>query len=435
MAGTSIASPHVAGVYALLKQAHPDWTAAEARSALMTTASRSVRDNDRMTRADPFEMGAGQSVRAVAGASGSIAQPGLVYDAGLFQYAAFTCGMGWGVFTPGQMRRSSTTRACRPRRPTSTYRRSASPRCPVAEPCGGRSRALPVARPRHLPGTSPGTARVQHQGVAVHAAVAQRPDGDVQRHRHERRRRSRCVAVRRADLAGGRLRRAQPHRGPGHAVRGAWRGRRDRRERIARDPSAVRLRGRYRRTPHGLVGATVTHGDVHQDPDQVFDPSDAGAAARTSTSSPSTTRHISASRYRPARPPPERISICTWSIRRVTRSRRVRPEGRTSWPTSPTLPNGTWQVYVHGFSTSGGIADYDLFTWSVPNAAGGSLSITSAPKRARMARDGTVEVAWTDLATGAISDWYLGLVTHRGPDGELARTIISVDDRHRPPDT
>jgi hypothetical protein len=47
-----------------------------------------------------------------------------------------------------------------------------------------------------------------------------------------------------------------------------------------------------------------------------------------------------------------------------------------------------------------------------------------------MARDGTVEVAWTDLATGAISDWYLGLVTHRGPDGELARTIISVDDRH-----
>lgn len=41
--GTSMASPHVAGAMALVKQAHSDWTAAEVQSALQMTASQTVR--------------------------------------------------------------------------------------------------------------------------------------------------------------------------------------------------------------------------------------------------------------------------------------------------------------------------------------------------------------------------------------------------------
>lgn len=40
--GTSMASPHVAGSMALVRQAHPDWTAAEVQSALQMTASQTV---------------------------------------------------------------------------------------------------------------------------------------------------------------------------------------------------------------------------------------------------------------------------------------------------------------------------------------------------------------------------------------------------------
>ena len=62
IAGTSMSSPHAAGVSALVIAAHPDWTPGQVKSALMTSSLQSVTNVDGST-AGVFDRGAG-SIRA-----------------------------------------------------------------------------------------------------------------------------------------------------------------------------------------------------------------------------------------------------------------------------------------------------------------------------------------------------------------------------------
>ncbi|MGZ3141145.1 S8 family serine peptidase [Lentzea chajnantorensis] len=59
MGGTSMASPHVAGIAALLREAHPQWTVEEIRAALVNTASGVVRSASGVREA-PMRVGSGR---------------------------------------------------------------------------------------------------------------------------------------------------------------------------------------------------------------------------------------------------------------------------------------------------------------------------------------------------------------------------------------
>ncbi len=63
IAGTSMSSPHAAGVALLIKAKHPSWTPGQIKSAMMTSSLQDVLKEDGSTPADPFDRGAG-SIRA-----------------------------------------------------------------------------------------------------------------------------------------------------------------------------------------------------------------------------------------------------------------------------------------------------------------------------------------------------------------------------------
>ncbi len=88
LSGTSMSTPHVAGIAALIKEAHPDWSPAAIKSALMTTAYQSVTLSDGSTQAIPFDFGSGHIDPNEAH------DPGLVYDITADEYDAFSCGVG-----------------------------------------------------------------------------------------------------------------------------------------------------------------------------------------------------------------------------------------------------------------------------------------------------------------------------------------------------
>lgn len=427
IAGTSMSSPEVAGVYALLKQAHPEWTSAMAKSAIMTTAYQDVLDNDRVSKADPFDMGSGHINPGGKWRKGSISQPGLVYDAGLFEYAAFTCGMEWGVFSPGSCAfLESVGVPIQPydlnypsigvsqvvgsqtiiRTVTSTASNTETFKAKVSAPAGYSVTVTPSSLT-----LNPGDSATFEVTITNNSAPVGEwrfgsltwKSGDYKVYSP--------IAVKGALFDA-------PDEISGSGDTGS-----------ASFDVKFGYNGAYSAEAHGLIPATVTTANVLQDPDQSFALSDVaagGANLHQFTLS-------GVSHFRVAMPPEATEASADLDIFVFDPSGALAATstaGGTNELVDISDPaDGTWSVYVHGWSAPGGDSDYNMWTWAVPYASGGSLSIDSAPASATLGAVSPVNVSWSGLTSGAISDWYLGAVSHTGPSGLMKLTLVNIDNR------
>jgi subtilisin family serine protease len=93
--GTSMSTPHLSGIAALLKGLHPDWSPAAIKSAIMTTSDAVDRTgvplkDEQYSHATFYAMGAGYVNPELA------VDPGLVYDLHADDYLPYLCGLGIG---------------------------------------------------------------------------------------------------------------------------------------------------------------------------------------------------------------------------------------------------------------------------------------------------------------------------------------------------
>lgn len=421
IAGTSMSSPHIAGVLALIDQAHPDWTPAMAKSAIMTTAYQDVMKEDGVTPADPFDYGAGHVDPGEKVHKGSAFQPGLVYDAGLLEYAAFTCGAELGVFTAGSCVFLESIGV--PTDPSDlnlpsigiadvagsqTVQRTVTS---VAQESGWRTYDVSVDAPEGFTVTvSPSTIRLKKGQSATYYVTVTNVSAPVGEWRH-----GSLTWSDRTDnydvyspISVSAALFGAPDTVTGSGASGT-----------ASFDVAFGYTGSYAAAPHGLVLDDPVSGAIGQDPDQTYPSGDDSPVGVQRLDFP-----ISGSAY--ARwelviPGDDDIDLFLENSAGDIVAQST--NGGTDELVELLLPDDdTYTMVVHGWSVPNAPLPYTLSFWSVPLLSGGSLNVDSSPTSATVGATETIDISWSGLGGGN----YLGAVSHTGDVGLMGLTLVEV---------
>lgn len=426
--GTSMSGPHVAGLFALMKQAHPEWSPATAKSALMTTAYQEVLKHDYATPADPFDMGAGHVNPGGKANKGSAFEPGLAYDAGFLEYLGFLCDEGPEAFsdpaaTCGSLESIGIpTEAHNLNLPSIGVANLAGSQTvvrtvtSVAKENGWREYSVSVdAPPGYTVSVEPATIRLKSGQTAtyevtitnVSAPVGEWRFGSLTWNDKTGHYDVRSPIAVRASLF------SAPAEISGSGENGS-----------ASFGVQFGYTGPYAAAAHGLEPATVTADAVVQDPDQNFDPNDGFSNLHQFNLS-------GAAHFRIAMPPEavasSDIDLDIFVFDPNGDMVATSTNGGTDELIDIALPaDGTWSVYVHGWQTVTPSAAYDMYSWIISATPGGNLVIDSAPASATLGAVETIDVSWSGATAG---QWHLGAVSHTGGSGLMGLTLVDVDNR------
>ena len=409
--GTSMATPHVAGLSLLLRQLHPDWSPMMIKSALMTTGS-DVLDGPNTNSLVIFRQGAGH-VRP-----NSAADPGLVYEHGVNDWLAFLCGTTAGVdpalctalagagysLNPSNLNGASIA--------IGSFLGSQTVRRTVTNVSG--STATYNASVTGMPGfttvVTPSSLTIGAGQSATFTVALTRTTATL------------------GDYAGGQLTWSDGT----HSVRSP----------IVVRPVALSApgsvsstggpisytvgfgyTGTFTATARGLIPAVTTTGSVADDPNDSFSPTGPGVTSFPVTIAAGTT-YARFSLFDANVSPASDLDIYVFRSTATGPVLVAASLGVTSQEEANLVnpPAGNYTVYVHGFSVPG-TANFTLFSWLLGTASAGNMTVT-APPSATQGATGTITLTFSGLTAGTK---YLGSVAYGGTAGLPNATIVRVD--------
>jgi subtilisin family serine protease len=420
--GTSMSSPHVAGLAALLSDLHPDWSPMMIKSALMTTGTDVLDGGTPAPNTNPlliFRQGAGHVV------PNSAADPGLVYDSNINDWLAMLCGKTTGVnpavcaqlVSAGYSLDASDTNVASiaigdlagvqtiKRRVTNVGRGTATYNASVTGVSGFNVEVIPSALilgPGETKSFKVTFTRTAAAALNTYVGGQLRWSDGVHTVRSP-------IVVRPVALA------APPQvSGTGGPIN---------------YNVTFGYDGAFTATPRGLIAATTTPGTVADDPDDSFPTANPAAApdivAIPVTIAPGTT-YARFSLFDANVTPASDIDLYVYRQNANGTQTLVGLSGTGTSQEEVNFVNPTpanYIVYVHGWGVPG-TATFTFFHWLLGSADAGNMAVT-APATATTGGSGTIGLMFSGLAPGTK---YLGSVAYGNPaELPVNPTIVRVD--------
>jgi subtilisin family serine protease len=404
--GTSMSSPHVAGLAALFKQKYPGWSPMAIKSALMTTGYDVLDGGTPAPNTNPvliFRQGAGHVNPAAA------LNPGVVYESGYNDWLNFICGVQPGGFCS----------AFTPINPSDLNQASIA--------IGALAGAQTVTR--RLTNVSGGaltldasTTGMAGFNVTVNPSTLTLAPGETKSFT--------VTFIRTAATlnayTGGQLRWVGggfTARSPIVAMPVALAAP----AAVAAVPSGASYAvtfgydGPFNATPRGLVPAAVSAGSVADDPTDGACSLAAPNAQLIPVDVPLGTTYARFALFDADVAAGADIDLCVFKSDGTLAGSSG--SGTSAEEVNLTTPDaGTYVVVVQGWGVVGS-SPFKLHTWMLGSADAGNLTV-SAPAAAVLGQTGNIVLGFSGLTAGTK---YLGSVVYGGASGMPAPTIVRVD--------
>jgi subtilisin family serine protease len=409
LSGTSMSSPHVAGVAALMTQAHPSWSPAAMRSAMATTAHQDI-----VGGYTPFGAGAGQVQ------PNKMVDPGLVYDAGFNDYLAFLkgqglcCGGNGGIPTLDASDLNQPSLSVGDLAGVQTLHRTVTNVGGSAATYG----ATVVAPAGFTINVSPSSFTIPAGGTRSFEVTITRTDAPLNTFRFGSLTWSDGTHSVKSPIAVRPVAVSAPAELTLSGVSGA---------------TTYTIRTGYNGTlayaKRGLIPSQVFSGTVPDDPTNSFNTADPAGNQGISTHDivvPAGTSLFRISMFDPETDGDDDIDLYLYRINADNTLTIVGSSGSGTSAEQIQLANptaATYRLFVHGWETDGPDANYSFHSWTLGTADAGNMTVTG-PGTATIGGSGTVDLSWTGLTAG---QKYLGVIQYLEGATVHGTSIVRID--------